>query len=1141
VAQLQSGAVFAGRDRELRDLLEVLTESAAGHGHLILLGGEPGIGKSRLADELAARARERGHQVLWGRGWEDAGAPPYWLWVQALRTHLRSTAVDELRQQIGSGAADVAQMLPELRDLFPDLPPPPDAASESARFQLFDSTATLLRNAARARPLLVVLDDLQAADIPSILFLRFLASQLSDMATLVVATYRDVELTREHPLTAAIAELDREPVTRVMALAGLDSAAVAEYIGATADIVPHDQLVAAVLRATSGNPLFVGEAVRLLSAEGRLTEVADLPSLRIAVPAGVRAVIAKRISHLDQATGRALALGAALGPEFGLEVLRRIGDFDADQALDLIDEAVEAGLLLPVAGVLGRYRFSHDLVRETLYDELSPGRRVRLHRRIAEVLEDLYAGPSGGHLAELAFHYVQAARQGEGASMDGDVDRMGAKAIDYARRAGDDAARSLAFEEAARLYSMALAVLDLDGVADDGSRAETLLVLGDVLARAGDLDAARSAFLEAADIAQRTGDGPQLARAALGFGGRHHWARPGNDTRLISLLQDALVMLGGDDERLRARLLTRVACAWRSSPERRNDSAILSRQAIQIARQLDDPAVLSYVLVGGFWATWWPENPDDRHDIATELLGRAATDGDGERIADAHFLAMLSLSERGRIPEARRELATLSRIIADLRQPAQLWIEPDNRVWLALLEGDFRQAQDLLAAKAESTYRVTAGRDDLSSARMHRFLLSREQGRVADEESIVRDSVVDFPWYPFHRAALACALLDLDREEEARVAFDDLARDEFRALYRDNEWLLGMSLASEACAVLRDAAAAETLYEQLAPFAGRHALGYSEGSVGAVDRYLGLLAATRGRLDDAVRHLAAAIEVNDRMGARPWTAHSQHDLADVLRRRDEPGDRARAAELDETSLAIARTLGMALATRIEALPEVASPPPASPQAPLTTATFRREGEYWTIEFELDTFRLRDSKGMGHLARLLEAPGREIHALEFSRLEASPRGAPLRPREVDVVDGIGDAGAVLDAEAKAAYRRRLADIRADLAQAEEWNDPERIARLQAEERALTHELAAALGLGGRDRAVGSPAERARVSVTRAIRTALGRIAEQSESLGEHLDATIRTGTFCSYVPDPRAPITWRLSHPPRADAPAPQDP
>jgi len=507
LVQLQSGSFFVGRDRELRELLEALAEAASGRGRLVLVGGQPGIGKSRLADELATRARERGHLVLWGRGWEDAGAPPYWPWVQALRAYLRSTDTEEVRRHLGSGAADVAQMLPELRVLFPDLPPPADTGPEAARFQLFDSTATLLRNAARAQPLLVVLDDLQAADAPSILFLRFLASQLGDMSLLVVGTYRDVELTPEHPLTSAIAEVAREPFTRMLVLAGLEPDAVGQFIELAAKVTPHGRLVAAVWRETSGNPLFVGEAVRLLSAEGRLNEVADPLSLRVAVPAGVRAVIARRIGHLSEATGRALGLGAVLGPEFSLEVLRRIGDYEADQALDLVDEAVQAGLLQPVSGVLGRYRFSHDLVRETLYDELSPGRRVRLHRRAAHVLEEFHAASIDAHLAELAFHYVEAAQGGDETLAQSDVERIGSKAVEYARRAGDDAARSLAYEEAARLYSMALAVLDLGQVPDDQTRTEALLALGDARARAGEIDDARTVFLEAAKIAKRTGTG----------------------------------------------------------------------------------------------------------------------------------------------------------------------------------------------------------------------------------------------------------------------------------------------------------------------------------------------------------------------------------------------------------------------------------------------------------------------------------------------------------------------------------------------------------------------------------------------------------------------------------------------------------
>lgn len=1127
VVQLQAGTFFVGRDRELRELLEALDEAGSGRGRVILLGGEPGIGKSRLADELATRARERGHQVLWGRGWEDAGAPPYWPWVQALRSYLRSTDADDVRRQVGSGAGDVIQMLPELRDLFPDLPARPDTGSESARFQLFDSTATLLRNAADVRPLLVILDDLHAADTPSILLLRFLASQLSDMRVLLVGTYRDLELTPEHPLTSAIAEVAREPLTRVVVLEGLAADAVGQFIGAAANVIPHEHLVSAVWRETTGNPLFVGEAVRLLSAEGRLGEVANLPSLRVAVPAGVRAVIARRIGHLSEETASALGLGAALGPEFSLEVLRRIGDFEQDRALVLVDEAVETGLLLPVAGALGRYRFSHDLVRETLYKELSPGGRARLHWRIAQVLEEFYGASAEAHLAELAFHYVEAARGGNPAAPKTDVEPAGPKAVDFARRAGDDAARSLAFEEAARLYRMALAVLDADRVQDDHTRAETLLALGDVQARSGELHDARSSFLEAADIARRIGAGHFMARAALGFGGRNTWARPGKDTRLIPLLQEALVMLGGSDERLRVRLLTRLACAWRSTPERRSDSAALSQQAIEIARELDDPASLSYALAGRYWATLWPENPTERQPIAQEAAALAEALADGERIVDAHLMLYQTLIELGRIAEARREGETLSRVVDELRQPAQLWVGRVHRAEVALLEGEFARAEELVAWEIAFPDRVNPARDEVSAARMHRFLLRREQGRVAEEEASVRASIDDFPWYPLHRAALACLLLDLGREAEARAVLADLAMGEFKALYRDCEWLLGMSLASEACARLGDASAASTLYEQLEPFAGRHAVGHPEGSAGAVDRYLGLLAATLGRFDDAERHLTAGIQINERMGARPWTAHSQHDLAVVLMQRDLPGDRERAQQVDGAAQATAEALGMAaLAEHIGA--GVEEPIPATaPGSPLTSGTFRREGEYWTIEFGREAFRLRDAKGMRHLALLLSAPGREVHALELAHLEAAtPTASPVADATLPA-DGFGDAGTVLDAEAKAAYRTRLSELQAELTEAEAWNDPERVARLRAEADALTHELKAALGLGGRDRQAVSAAERARVSVTRAIRAALARIAEHGTALSAHLDATIRTGAFCSYTPDPRAPITWQF--------------
>ena len=272
--------------------------------------------------------------------------------------------------------------------------------------------------------------------------------------------------------------------------------------------------------------------------------------------------------------------------------------------------------------------------------------------------------------------------------------------------------------------------------------------------------------------------------------------------------------------RLRVRLLTRLACAWRSDPKRRDDSAALSREAIDIARRLGEPATLSYALAGRFWATWWPENPEERQQIEREMMVIAQAVGDGERIIEAHLMRFMSLIELGQMTDARQESVTLSRAVEELRQPAQMWLEPVNRSVLALIEGDYGLAETLVARQLATGYRVTAGKDDVSAARMHRFLLRREQGRLAEEEASVRESARDFPWYPMHRAALVCLLIDLDRSAEARAAFDDLAMDDFEAIYRDNEWLLGMCMASEASARLGDVAAARVLYGQLLPIRG---------------------------------------------------------------------------------------------------------------------------------------------------------------------------------------------------------------------------------------------------------------------------------------------------------------------------------
>jgi hypothetical protein len=462
----------------------------------------------------------------------------------------------------------------------------------------------------------------------------------------------------------------------------------------------------------------------------------------------------------------------------------------------------------------------------------------------------------------------------------------------------------------------------------------------------------------------------------------------------------------------------------------------------------------------------------------------------------------------------------------------QRWLGLGQRAAVELAVGNFAEAEGLIAGVDEDAP-VTYGRDDVSAARMHRFLIARERGGLEGVEPKLRASVTELPWYPFHRGALANALLDLGRREEARAVVDDLARDDFAVFVEDNEWILGVSLAAEAIARIGDQALAKRAYELLLPRAGRHAVGSPEGSVGVTDRYLGLLSGALGETDASVAHLEAAVSLNARMGLRPWIAHAQADLADALERRAAPNDAGRAVQLRAEALATAHALGMPVLEQRLLAARAPTPSASAATADARRAsTFRPEGEYWTLSYDGVTSRLRSSRGIQHLARLLSVPGQELHALDLAGgpgaggQSAGPHAAEAGSAGFGMDDGAG-AGPLLDEAAKTAYRGRLEDLRSELAEAERWNDPERASRAKEEIQALTAELSSALGLGGRARSSSSNAERARISVTRAIRSTIERIGEQNPALREHLDATIRTGTYCSYRPDPRAHTDWEL--------------
>jgi len=864
-------------------------------------------------------------------------------------------------------------------------------------------------------------------------------------------------------------------------------------------------------RSTGGNPLFIRETIRLLLAEGRLREDSSSDSnLKTVIPARVHEVIARRLTYVSDSARELLTMAAVLGPEFSTDAIRVVEDEPEDAVLDRLDETVESGLVIVVPGAPGRFRFSHDLVRETLYADISPAARTRLHRRAALALEQLYGSDADAHLDELAHHFFEA-----GSTVD--VQR----AVEYAMRAGYQAVRQLAYEEAVQLLEMALSALRARPPVDRKTLGDVLLALGEAQDMSGERLEARTTFRQAAETARSSGAAEQLARAALGYSGRFVWLRAGRDTHLVPLLQDALVMLGGQDDRLRARLLARLACAKRSEPNREPNAA-LSQQAVDLARSLDDPATLAYALEGRFYAIWWPETTSERLSISRELLAVAAAAGDTERIQASHIVAFCAFGDLGRIREAREQADLAHRVAQELRQPAHRWLSSVLRSHTMLLEGQFKEAEEIIVGSLEMG---RLERDELSSTRSQLFLLRREQDRLAEVEDVNLSSIDAFPWYPVHRAERGLLLAETGRPGEAQAVLDELARDGYAVFYRDNGWLLETAITSEFAAILEDRNAARVLYDDLSPFSELHAAGWAEGSVGAVSRYLGLLAETLGRLDEAVAHLEYGERFNERMGAGPWVARTRADLARVLQRRGHTDDRGRAVTLLARARADAEGLGMVALMKSLDREAGASADAKDVHLPAPVEhTFRREGDVWLVEFDSSAVRVRDTKGMQYLARLLADPGHELHVLDLAGASHAGEGKASAGDGL-ASDGLGDAGVRLDAQAKAEYRRRVEDLRADIAEAESWNDPERAARSREELEFLTQELSGAIGLGGRDRKAASASERARLSVTRAIRSAMDRLRELDPPLGAHLDATIRTGTYCVYTPDPRVPVRW----------------
>jgi predicted ATPase len=500
---------YVGRESERADLRRYLERAKGGHGALVMVGGEPGAGKTRIAEELAAEADRHGFLTLTGHCYEMEGAPPYIPFIEILQSIIRALEPTALLDTLGSAAPEAAKLVPELRERFPDIPEPRKLAPEQERFYLFNNLRDFFERLASKRPLLLIVEDLHWTDEPTLLLLQHIVQQLHETPVLMVGTYRDTELDVARSLAKALQELLRRRMVHDLILKRLPQTDVSAMLQGRSGQEPPPRLVAAIYQEAEGNPFFVEEVFKHLSEEGKLFDAdgqwyTDINIDELDVPRGVLLVIGYRLERMTQGCKRALTTAAVIGRTFGFQLLEELIDLGEDAVFDAIDEAERAQLIRSTTrGGKTRFMFSHELIRQTLLNDLSTPRRQRLHLKVAEAIERLHAEALEEHAVDLAYHFYQG---------DGDAEKI----VEYAVLAAERATTQTAYEEAVEQYQRALQAVEQQRPLDELRHCSLLLALGDAYANAGDPTKSRETFLEVTDTARRLPAPEQFAEGVLG-------------------------------------------------------------------------------------------------------------------------------------------------------------------------------------------------------------------------------------------------------------------------------------------------------------------------------------------------------------------------------------------------------------------------------------------------------------------------------------------------------------------------------------------------------------------------------------------------------------------------------------------------
>jgi class 3 adenylate cyclase len=923
-----AAAPFVGRIAETEKLAAAL--SAKQGLEVVLIAGEPGIGKTTLAARTAAKARDHGASVLLGHCQQGA-AIPFQPVVEALGSWVDAQPSAPLRRIMTPEALDVSLLLPHLRRRMPESPAPTGAEHE--RYRMFAAVPEFLRLIADGGPVVIVLEDLHWADSPTIQLLRHLVAEVTDVPLVLIGTYRDTDVAASHPLSDALIEWRRAGVSDVIELAGLSESDITAFVAPDSLPDPADRALAATLwNGTEGNPLFLRELLRHLEETGAVERrpqrrwLARRHVEAHGIPKGVKDTVAQRIARLDEATVTVLTAGSVMGREIRVSLTEAVTGLDPNDVLNALEVAEQTGLVVEVPGMLGRFRFTHALVQAALYEQLSHTRRAHLHQQIAEAIEGL--GATDADLVELAYHYTLA------------VGIVGPdRAVEYCQRAGQQARLSGAWEDAAAHFQTALGLFG-DSTQPSVARADLLTALGDVQWVFAGVHVARSTYSQAAQVARALGDGERLARIALGFSGlvvQTTLADQGTTNEAVTaLLEEALELLRDKDTTLRARVSACLATELFLNPETMNRRHRLVDEALAVANRLNDPETLAFVHTARIFLHYSGDALDLDQCIAegTAALESAQSCGDRATECVAAWLRGISFGSAGQFSQAWSDWEAHAVLAKELKHPYHLTVASMLAASRKMSDGDLEAAVEIAAegfqfVRSGDTLTFAAAFASIAGAR---FL----QGRLAEMAGAFPALIDEIPRMAgFVHTWAALAALQSEDQAEARDQLSRVNPSDFATFPTGVYWPFFAGSASLAAAEMGDLALASQLIPLLSPYRGTFATIGGAASFMPISLPLAVLAAAVGDARPADQQFEEAIAMSRRNELPVMLALSQIHYAKALAARGAPAERERARVLREEAVESAKGMGVGevlrVAAQVDAILSGRSPAPPSPE------------------------------------------------------------------------------------------------------------------------------------------------------------------------------------------------------------------